>query len=48
MSKRCKDCGYIGESKEFYHIEETVGKQLVEVYTCPECDSENITESDND
>jgi len=39
---RCLDCFYEGERKEFYSIDETVGKQLYEKYECPECGSSEV------
>ena len=42
--KKCKNCGYIGEDKEFFYLGDAVGKTLVEIHECPVCKSDFIAE----
>lgn len=46
--RKCNGCGYEGRDNEFYRMDEATGKQLVEVYECPECQGTDIEDMEVD
>jgi hypothetical protein len=46
--RKCNGCGYEGRDNEFYYMDETTGKQLVEIYECPQCQHGDIEDMEVD